>query len=114
MVFACSLEKNIQQKIREDLDAAAKLPVKVQRLFFFSDADVAVGRRHKLQEFAQATHGIALEIFDGRAISELLVDPEVFWIAQQYLSIQGRSDSWHSKRVGWSQSWADSPGSSRE
>jgi hypothetical protein len=87
VVFACSLEKNIQKKVKEDLEAAAKFPAKVERLYFFSDGDVAVGRRHKLQEFAQTTYGIALEIFDGRAISELLVDPEVFWIAQQYLSI---------------------------
>jgi hypothetical protein len=32
-------------------------------------------------------HGIELEIFDSYAISELLADPEVFWIATRFLSI---------------------------
>src|SRR5262249_13666223 len=35
VVFACSLEKNIQKKVKEDLEAAAKLTVK-RRGYVFS------------------------------------------------------------------------------
>ena len=87
VVFACSLEKNVQKKIKEDLSAAAKFPEKVERLVFLTNGDVPIGRRHKFQEFARQTHGISLEVFDARAISEWLAEPELFWIAQQYLSI---------------------------
>jgi hypothetical protein len=87
VLFACSLEKNVQKKIKEDLKAAAEFSGNVERLVFFSSGDVAVGRRHKLQELGRLTYQISLEVFDARAISELLVDPELFWIAQQYLSI---------------------------
>jgi len=87
VVFACSIEKNVQKKIKEDLSAAAEFPERVERLVFLTNGDVPVGRRHKLQEFARQTHGISLEVFDSRAISEWLTEPELFWIAQQYLSI---------------------------
>lgn len=87
VVFACSLEKNVQKKVKEDLEAAAEFHQAVDRLVFFTTEDVPVGRRHKLQRFAQDTHGILLEVFDAHAISELLVEPELFWMAQQYLSI---------------------------
>jgi hypothetical protein len=87
VVFACSIEKNVSKKIREDLSAAAKFPEKVQRLVFLSNREFPVGKRHKLQAFATQTYGLALVIFDARAISDLLADPELFWIAQAYLSI---------------------------
>jgi hypothetical protein len=87
VVFACSLEKNVPKKIREDLSAAAQFPEKVERVVFFSNWEVPIGKRHTLQEFASDRYGLALEIFDARAISGLLADSEVFWIAQAYLSI---------------------------
>ncbi len=87
VIFACSMEKNVQKKVKEDLKAAAEFHQEVARLVFFTTEDVPVGRRHKLQRFAQDTHGILLEVFDAHAISELLVEPELFWMAQQYLSV---------------------------
>jgi hypothetical protein len=87
VVFACSLEKNVQKKIKDDLKAAAESKEKVDRVAFLTAEDVPVGRRHKLQQFASDTYGLALDIFDAQAISDWLVEPELFWIAQQYLSI---------------------------
>jgi hypothetical protein len=87
VVFACSLEKNVQNKIKSDLKAAADSKEQVGRVVFLTTEDVPVGRRHKLQEFAIDTYGLSLDIYDGHAISEWLVEPELFWIAQQYLSI---------------------------
>jgi hypothetical protein len=87
VVFACSLEKNVQQKIKSDLKAAAEAKEEIHRLVFLTTEDVPVGRRHKLQDFATENYKLSLDIYDARAISEWLVEPELFWIAQQYLSI---------------------------
>ncbi len=87
VVFACSIEKNYSRKIKDDLRAAAKFPVRVEKLVFMSNHDIPVGKRHKFQEFASRTHGLQLEIFDARAISSMLSDSELFWVAQEYLSI---------------------------
>jgi hypothetical protein len=87
VIFACSLEKNVPKKIKADLQAASVFHQHVSRLVFFSAWDVPVGKRHKLESFALQTHGIQLDIFDARFISESLADTEIFWIAQEYLSI---------------------------
>jgi hypothetical protein len=87
VVFACSLQKNLPKKINADLQAAHQRGEGVRQLFFFSIWDLPVGKRHKLQTLAQQNFNIQLEVLDARAISELLADPEVFWIAQRFLSI---------------------------
>lgn len=87
VVFACSLEKNVQKKVKADLQAAAESAEKVDRVVFFTAEAVPVGRRHRLQEFAADTYKLALDVFDAFAISEWLVEPELFWIAEQFLSI---------------------------
>lgn len=87
VVFACSIQKNFSTKIKEDLSAAEDFTERVERVVFLTNRDIPVGKRHKLQEFALKTHGLTLDVFDARAISDLLADPELFWIAQEYLSI---------------------------
>jgi hypothetical protein len=87
VVFACSLEKDHSGKIKKDLSAVAKFSVKVEKLVFMSNHDIPIGKRHKILDFALQTHGVHLEIFDARAISKMLSDSELFWIAQEYLSI---------------------------
>jgi hypothetical protein len=89
VVFACSLEKNYKKKIKEDLDDIAKAQTSAKKVDFFSSGHVPVGIRHRLQEYAKGAHGIELEVFDSFAISELLADSEVFWIATRFLSIPG-------------------------
>ncbi|MCP4678697.1 MAG: hypothetical protein GY854_24940 [Deltaproteobacteria bacterium] len=53
----------------------------------FCASDLPVAKRHKLQEWAKGSHNIHLEIYDGQAISELLAEPDAFWIATKYLGI---------------------------
>jgi hypothetical protein len=87
VVFACSIEKDYRKKIKDDLGSIAKAEPSAKKVKFFFNRSIAVGIRHKLQKQANETHRIDLEIFDSLAISELLADPEVFWIATQFLSI---------------------------
>ena len=86
-LFACSLEKNYKKKIRSDLKAAKDFHEKVDRLVFFHNRPIPVSVRHKLQKEGIETYGIELEIFDSKALSEMLADHETVWIAQRFLSL---------------------------
>jgi hypothetical protein len=43
-------------------------------------------KRLKLIDEAKAK-GVTLQIFDGNAIAEWLAEPDIFWIAQEYLHL---------------------------
>jgi hypothetical protein len=85
-VFCCSLEKRIEKKVRTDVATATK-GGKVDEVFCFFEQNLPVAKRHALQKWAAESHGVSLEIFDGTAISELLAERDVFWIAQEFLHI---------------------------
>ncbi len=89
IAFACSLEKKekIKGKIESDVQTIVSSGSKVEAIHYFCGADLEVAKRHKIKAWARETHQLELEIHDGNAISELLADREVFWIAEKYLSI---------------------------
>lgn len=89
IAFACSLQdkSGISTKIKSDVKEIMSSGSKVESVHYFCGADLAVAKRHKLQEWVREEYEIELEIYDGQAISELLADREVFWIAEKYLSI---------------------------
>ncbi|MCJ7423602.1 hypothetical protein MUP01_04950 [Candidatus Bathyarchaeota archaeon] len=90
IVFACSIQKEaISSKIKSDVDKimqhGTKAPVKA--IYFFSASDIPIRNREESKSWAQEVHSVDLEILDGQAISELLAERDVFWIAAQYLSM---------------------------
>ncbi len=89
IAFACSLEKKekICGKIKSDVKTIMASGSAIEAVHYFASADVEVSRRHKLQAWAQQTFSLELEIYDGHAISELLADRDVFWIAESYLRV---------------------------
>jgi hypothetical protein len=89
IAFACTLtkEKGIETKIKSDVKTILDSGTSVIDIHYFCVADVEVGLRHKLQEWAKQTYNVLLEIHDGQAISEDLTDKDVFWIAERYLNI---------------------------
>lgn len=90
IAFACSLEKNPLKnngKIDSDIKTIVGSGTEVDRIYFFSGEDISVGSRHKKQQEIKEKHGINLEIIDAQAISEHLSDPDLFWIASEYLNI---------------------------
>ena len=89
IAFACSLEKKakIGSKIKSDVKTIVSSGSAIEAIHFFAVANITVAMRHKLRAWAKSTHHIELEIHDGNAISELLADREVFWIAVNFLSI---------------------------
>lgn len=86
-VLACSLEKGPKAKIERDVNSICKTGKKPDAIYFFSNQDIPVASRHKLQAWASETHGIHLEILDVNALAEQLTRIELFWIAQRYLNV---------------------------
>jgi hypothetical protein len=85
IVFACSVQKSIIPKIREDMTVVAGQK-DVDELAYFCEANVPVAKRLTLVDEARQ-QGIVLQIFDGLAISEWLAESDIFWIAQEYLHL---------------------------
>lgn len=85
-VIACSLEKRFKLKIESDIKKICE-EGKPDFIYFFSNQDIPVATRHKLQAWSIQAFGVELEIFDALAISDQLTRFELFWVAQNYLNI---------------------------
>lgn len=88
VVLACTIQKTgIPTKIRSDLGSITGQGTPVARVLYFTVASVPVAKRHKLITEARSDHNVELEIFDGLALAEHLADPDLFWIAADYLKL---------------------------
>lgn len=89
IAFACTLTqgKGISQKIKSDIQTIMQSGTAVIDIQYFCVADIPSGMRHKLVDWAKKEKNILLEIYDGQAISELLTEQDVFWIAEEFLNI---------------------------
>ncbi len=87
IVFCCSLDKEFDKKVKSDVQKITKNRPKIEKIIFFSGQDIPIGKRNKLQKWAEDRYQCQLEIHDAQSISELLADFDTFWIAVQYLSI---------------------------
>ncbi len=89
VAFACTITQKtkLKAKIKSDIAVIVGGAVPVASIHYFCSSDLPVAERHELQKWTRKEHGIHLEVYDGQAIAELLVDPDVFWIATRFLSI---------------------------
>lgn len=88
VVIACTIQKtDIPSKIRSDLSNITGQGTPVARVLYFTVASVPVAKRHELIAEARSNHDVELEIFDGLALAEHLADPDLFWIAAEYLKL---------------------------
>ncbi|WP_026554340.1 hypothetical protein [Arthrobacter sp. 35W] len=88
VVLACTIQKaDVPTKIRSDLASITGKGTPVARILYFTVASIPVAKRHELIAVAKANHGVDLEIFDGLALAEHLADPDLFWIAAEYLKL---------------------------
>jgi hypothetical protein len=103
VVFACTVQATgIPGKVKGDVSSIVA-GAACDSVHYFLTADLAVAKRHELQKEMRDQHQLHLEIYDGAAITEFLSDPDLFWIANEYLSVpadaypQGEDvDSWYS------------------
>lgn len=88
IVFACTLQReNLSAKIMNDMRVITG-GGQVDRVYFFCEQDFPVAKRHKVCQRALDDYGIAIEIIDGYALSELLATKECLWIAERYLGFR--------------------------
>jgi len=87
IVFCCSLRKDVGPKVKEDIERVKQSRPDSKTVFFFSNQPIAVGLRNQLCVDARAQHGIVLTVVDRDALTELLVQPDLFWIARERLRI---------------------------
>lgn len=92
VVGACSLQKNIAEKIKADLGSIFGAGTRPEHIAYFCEVDVPVAKRHGLQDFCREAYDASLDVFDGQALAEILAERDTFWIAEQYLSIP--ADEW--------------------
>jgi hypothetical protein len=113
-VFACSIQRpeSLGEKIKNDVDSAARRADKPVGVVFFSSQDIPAGQRERARRYARDTHDIALDIYDRRALVGWLCDKDLHELARQYLRIPGaflRSDPFERLRL-LSQRHAESAG----
>ena len=86
VAFGCTIRSKIETKIKSDITTIAASG-SAEEVVYFCEANVPIARRYELVRWASSEHNLELQIFDGTAISEMLAEPEVFWIAQEYLHL---------------------------
>jgi hypothetical protein len=88
LVVACSVQKDrLEEKVRGDLNSICGHGGTVKTVAFFAVQEIPVAVRHRLQEQARKTHGVTLEVFDGHAVSHLLAEADLIWVAERYLDL---------------------------
>lgn len=114
IAFAVTLQKkenNLKGKLKADIAKIQKSGVPVSEIHYFCADDLDVGTRHTIQAWANDTHGVTVQIYDGQAIAEFLCARDTFWIATEYLQVpsemypdslsDGRDDWYHTLFQSW-------------
>jgi hypothetical protein len=88
VVFACTIQQDkLRTKFEDDIEAICTQGMHVDQIYVFATAEVHARLRHDLQAWARDRHEVGLEIIDGFALAEWLSEPDLYWIAQQYLEL---------------------------
>lgn len=86
--FACSIQQsNVPGKIARDVEKIMGTGNQPERVYFFTNQEVPVAERHRIQEQVQTSHGVHLIVIDRKLLAEELSERPLFWIAVQYLRI---------------------------
>ncbi|TDC99441.1 tetratricopeptide repeat protein [Nonomuraea deserti] len=88
VVLACTIQKDrVPAKIRRDLASICGQGSPVQHVLYFTVAPVPVSTRHTLEDEARDVYQVKLDIFDAVALTDLLTRPELYFLAERYLSL---------------------------
>ena len=87
LAFACTIQKDkLEGKVKSDVGKIME-GGPVDGIFYFSGQHVPEGTQSKLEQWCRTEHGIELTIIDGLALSELLADEKLYWIAERFLPL---------------------------
>ncbi|WP_163511255.1 hypothetical protein [Fodinicola acaciae] len=88
LAFACTIQKDdLHAKFKADITAICGQGTHVDRIYIFATASVPPRLRHDLQEWTINEYGVALDVIDGSALADLLAEPDLYWIAGEYLHL---------------------------
>ncbi|SHF09432.1 hypothetical protein SAMN02745157_1623 [Kaistia soli DSM 19436] len=87
IAFACTLNKAIESKVKSDLAAIFGGGDRPDAVTYLCVPDIPVAMRHKLLDHCRDQYGAKLTLLDGQTISDMLSDPDTFWIAEEFLSV---------------------------
>lgn len=92
LAFGCTLQKDttkspLATKIKADISTITASGTSVIAVHYFTTSDFPTAKRHAVQEWCRREKGVELEVYDGQALSELLSERDVFWIATRFLAI---------------------------
>lgn len=88
IAFACTLQrKGLERKLRNDVATICAGAERPNEIHCFCVVPLTVSKRHDLQAWARENFEVHLEIYDRVALAEQLTDPDLFWIAAEYLDI---------------------------
>jgi hypothetical protein len=88
VAFICTTQQDeLVGKLRGDVAKIVASGTTVSTIYALLSSPLPVAKRHQIQAEVREKHGTELEILDGLALAEALADREVFWIAEEYLSI---------------------------
>lgn len=88
IAFLCTLQhRGLRAKVPADVEKVMTAGPAVAAIYAFMSAPLPKARRDALQDDVRDRYGVHLEVLDGQALAEALTDREIFWIAEQFLSI---------------------------
>lgn len=88
VAFACTLQKrSLERKVLSDVEKITGGEVRFDAVHVFTEANVASGLRNRIRDAVRSRFGVDLVLYDGNAIAESLSDPDVIWIAEEYLHL---------------------------
>jgi hypothetical protein len=88
VVFACTIQKDkLRGKFEDDIKAICTQGTHVDRIYIFTTASVTTALRHDLQRWATQEYRVAVEIIDEVGLADWLAEPDLYWIAQEYLHL---------------------------
>ena len=88
VAFACTLQQeDLPTKVRADVAKIMASGTTVVHVYFLCAAALPVAKRHELQAAIKHDFDVDADIIDGHGLAAHLAQPDLFWIAVEYLSI---------------------------
>jgi HEAT repeat protein/energy-coupling factor transporter ATP-binding protein EcfA2 len=88
LAFPCTTQKdNISNKIKSDVIKVSESGTPIKGIHYFISQYLKTAERHALQSWAKSEFDVDLEIYDRNTISQWLIEKDLCWIAEHFLSI---------------------------